>query len=84
VWALPADPLHSDKRVERISALAATPPQPTTSSSTRRLLEARRGWCDAILDSSRKGLAIEPDNPERAALWSAYRRHAKALRKRLR
>jgi hypothetical protein len=85
VWALPTDPFHADKRVARVIGLAAIAPQPAnTTSSGRRHLDARRAWCDAILDSGRKGLAIEPDDPERVALWAAYRRHAKALRKQLR
>jgi hypothetical protein len=85
VWALPADPLHSDKHTARVIALAAQ--VPTTDHMprcTRREKLARRHWCDAILSSARKGLVIEPNEPDITRLWAEYRRFAKAIRKQLR
>lgn len=64
VRAVPDDSLHSDKRVARIIALAVTAPQSgNTTSSGRRQLEARRAWCDAILDSGRKRFRTTSGGP---------------------
>lgn len=87
VWALPADPFHCDKATTRVIALASQPPVEdihTPRSANQQELRARRAWCDAILDAARKRLGVEPDDPETRRLWAEYRRHAKALRKRLR
>ncbi len=87
VWALPADPFHCDKRAARVVALASTAlaDKPGTPRIAREPgLRARRAWCDVILDAARKGLTVEPDEPDQVALWLEYRRRAKALRRRFR
>jgi hypothetical protein len=87
VWALPADPLHCNKTTARVIAVADRAPVDDTTmprSVGQQDLQARRAWCDAILDTARKGLAVEPDNPDALRRWAEYKRRAKALRRRLR
>lgn len=51
VWALPANPLHCDKKTARILQFADAP---FVSSKSRS--KAALKWCNAVLDASRKGL----------------------------
>lgn len=86
VWALPSNPFHCDKRTARIIALADHTPLPDDRirrPAGRREVQAWSTWCAAILDAARKGLAVEPNDPQTISLWAEYRRRAKALRKRL-
>jgi hypothetical protein len=73
VWALPADPLHADKRTAHVRLVgAAHAPQMTTGERrVPRGLEVVQ-WCAAILDCSRKGLGVEPASAEAVAAWKAY------------
>jgi hypothetical protein len=92
IWAIPADPLHCDKRTARV--LLIGPPvavgQGDQQSSTHSLERAARrralargshAWCAAILAASRKGLQTEPSRVEVVDLWKTYKRYAKALRR---
>jgi hypothetical protein len=82
VWALPANPLSCDKRSARVIAIAARPPVRADGRARpgrRREMQMVRAWCTAILDASRKGLAIAPDDAASAVLWAEYKRFAKAL-----
>jgi hypothetical protein len=96
VWAVPADALHSDKRVARV-VLVGSPrvPEATNSASAwrsasntrhaRRQSTLRaRAWCSVILDVGRKGLQPEPNTIEICALWEQYRRTAKLVWRALR
>jgi hypothetical protein len=92
IWAIPADPLHCDKRTARV--LLIGPPtavdrrgQKSGTRSGRRASRRRapasgaEAWCAAILAAGRKGLQTEPSRVEIADLWKSYKRHAKALRR---
>jgi hypothetical protein len=87
VWALPANALLCDKRSARVIAIEARPPvraDGRANPGSRREMQVVRAWCAAILDASRKGLAITPDDAANAALWVEYKRCAKALWRRTR
>jgi hypothetical protein len=74
VWALPADPLHTDKRTARVLLVGAPLPPVTLRSSGRQPKGANVSqWCNAILDCSRKGLSVEPASPQNLEAWRAYR-----------
>lgn len=85
VWALPPQPLHCDKRANKILLLQ----EPTAGGSRanqahtagRRDLER---WCQLILDANRKGLAVEPATSATADLWREYKQLARSLWRRLR
>jgi len=89
VWAIPADPLHCDKRVARVE-LIGTPHLPdedesegrgSASRSSDRENQRRKGvWRDLILDAGRKGLLTEPRRSDITELWRAYRQRARKLR----
>jgi hypothetical protein len=81
IWALPADPLHCDKRSMRILLVGETHGPAENTPGGRRDVG---GWYSAILAASRKGLLTDPDSPEVAAVWKAYKSLARALRRRLR
>jgi len=83
VWALPRDPLHSDKQLARILLVGeACPPE-------RRLENPRataahhdasvEAWCRLILDASRKRMSTQPDTESVRALWLEYKRLARRI-----
>lgn len=87
VWAIPADALRCDKRVNRILLMgdqravgALERPQPAGREHARRI----EAWCSAISTAGRKGLRTEPPGADVAALWKEYKRCAKAIWKGLR
>jgi hypothetical protein len=86
VWALPAQPLHCDKRTNRI--LLVEEPMAVRDDAGERLPAAggrdRERWCRVILDASRKGLEVEPASPATQELWRAYKQRARSLWKLLR
>ena len=91
VWALPATPLRCDKRstqVIRLPLANSSRPMPgLIVARGRRLSSAQvnvRSWCAAILDASRKGLAVSPPNSDATALWKAYRDQARSLMRSMR
>lgn len=86
VWAIPAQPLHCDKRDNRVR-LVGHPLLPGEGSGevTARISRSSiQQWCSAIRDAGRKGLAVEPADPAVAELWRRYRRYARDLWRRLR
>lgn len=86
VWAVPAQPLLCDKRTNRI--LLVGDPVPTSHGMSNEhvmgVLRAQELWYRLILNSSRKGLAVEPANDETCQLWAEYKRHARHLWRRMR
>jgi hypothetical protein len=95
VWAIPANALRSDKRVARIFflgdlslllqvlqprqlATAFCNPRPGTRQEHANRVKA---WSTTILNAGRKGLRIEPPAAEIVALWQAYKRCAKTIRR---
>jgi len=74
VWALPAQPLQSDKKTARILQYADAAVAPRRSSRKPGL-----AWVNAILDASRKGLRIENGSPESAVRWSDYKKAARSI-----
>ena len=86
VWALPSNPLLCDKSTARVIAMADQPVEKILPSGcmSQEELSARRAWCNAILDTARKRIPNDPDDPEVRLRWREYVRRAKALRKRLR
>ena len=87
VWGLPLSPLLADKRRASVRFLAATLPSAGPSEIPVRVPRDRTAaihqWCSYLLDASRKGLALEPQSPEVAALWRRYRDRAREVQRRL-
>ncbi len=86
VWALPADPLHCDRR--SVAAILLKP-IPVTQTRTRtsglpKRLRALVAWCTALGDCRRKGLQVSPADVETLALWRSYQQVARAIRRKLR
>ena len=91
IWAIPADPVHCDKRTMRVLLIGQ--PQPAGGSNgertrivgraPRQRASARRSdaWCTAILTATSKGLRTEPSKSEISELWKSYKRYAKELRR---
>jgi hypothetical protein len=86
VWAIPAQPLHCDKRESRVCLVGEPlPPGEASGEVTARISRPSiEQWCSAIRDAGRKGLAVEPADPAVAELWRRYRRYARDLWRRLR
>lgn len=83
VWALPRDPLHSEKRLARI-LLVGEPCPPETRHENPRATAAHHDasvedWCRLILDASRKGMKTQPDTESVQALWLEYKRLARRI-----
>ncbi len=81
VWALPRQPLHCDKRVNRILLVGEPTARPCyayleSPPSDRRNFEL---WYRLILDASRKGLSLESALPATHNLWRDYKRLARKL-----
>ena len=85
VWALPAQPLRCDKRVNCI-LLIGQPVAASSASAHQQEIDWRaiERWYRLILDGSRKGLAVEPTDLATKQLWHQYKRHAKGLWRRMR
>lgn len=86
VWAIPAQPLHCDKRDNRVRLVGEPlPPGEGSGEVKARISRASlEQWCSAIRDAGRKGLSVEPANPTVAELWRRYRRYARDLWRSLR
>jgi hypothetical protein len=86
VWGLPLS-LLADKRRASVRLLAArlssAGPSEIPLQVPRDRAKAVRLWCSYVLDASRKGLALEPQSPDVAALWRRYRDRARQVRRRL-
>ena len=85
VWALPHQPLHCDKRANRILLVEESTPEVGSASPgpVAGRHDAER-WCLLILEANRKGLAIESATPEVHVLWREYKKLAKDLWRKLR
>jgi hypothetical protein len=78
VWAIPADPLHCDKRDACVQLCKAIPLLRTPGQTLSRAKGAHiDAWCTAILNSRRKALRIQPD--ESRELWNVYLKEARRL-----
>ena len=73
VWALPAQPLISNKKTARILQFSDKPLVPSRAGA-RPLV-----WCNAILDASRKGLRIDGGSAESAVRWAEYKKTARNI-----
>jgi hypothetical protein len=74
VWALPALPLICNKKTARILQFANAP-----CIFSRDHRQQSLGWCNAILDASRKGLQIEGEFPNSADQWREYKKVARVI-----
>jgi hypothetical protein len=83
VWAIPADPLHCDKRNARVLLAGAprpvVPVEPGLQHKRRAHSSDLHAWCIAIRMAGRKGLQTEPQGIDIADLWKAYKQRAKEL-----
>ena len=82
VWALPANPYRCKKSevfAIAISAIEVSPPKRCLNRRPRLTDDVFR-WCNAILNSSRKGLRPDPDDGTVMKLWSEYVRVAHQIR----
>ncbi len=83
VWALPSNPLHCSKITACIRLLTHIAPQLLSADDFRAVRRARDSaidsWCQIILNSSRKGLRLEPDTQSARYLWSSYTRLARRI-----
>jgi len=83
VWAIPCYPLLADRTTERI-LLVGSPHFPKRMVSPQRdfrSVNSLRRWCDAVLDCSRKRLALEPSEVSVVSCWQAYKQMAKQIRR---
>jgi hypothetical protein len=86
VWALPGDPIHSDKRAIRLVLLNAQKPIPCAVHKGRTK-DADRDlwrWASVINDAGRKHLEPATDTEEVESLWRSYRSLAKQLWRKMR
>jgi hypothetical protein len=74
VWALPALPLICNKKTARILQFADVP-----CIFSRDHRQKSLGWCNVILDASRKGLEIEGKFPNSDARWREYKKVARGI-----
>jgi hypothetical protein len=74
VWALPAQPLICDKKTARILQFSNAPLALPECNAWPPL-----GWCNAILDASRKGLRIDNASPDSTAQWIEYKKAARDI-----
>ena len=84
VWALPAQPLHGDKRRDRIllvGELLAPTTMPRGSSEWGASGGDVERWYQMILNAGRKGLAVEPESWATDQLWRSYKQLARRLRR---
>jgi hypothetical protein len=94
---MPADILHCDKRNAKLLFVGDRNRLHTLQPGQRGIVlsnanpDARReydrsvvAWCTAILDTTRKGLQIEPPGDDIAELWRAYRGCARSIWRSLR
>ncbi len=88
VWAIPADPLRSDKRVARIRLIGTAhypggehvpDGAPRSRAAVRESGRRDNAWRNLILSAGRKGLLTEPQSVETAELWRAYKKRARAM-----
>ena len=83
VWALPVNPYQCTKSEVFAIAISAIEVSPLMGYLRRRLRLTDEVflWCNAILNSSRKGLRPDPDDGTVMKLWSEYVRTARQMRR---
>lgn len=85
VWALPSDPLHTDKTYAKVLQLGNGPVElshvPVAGREGRRSTEL---WISLLLDARRKGLSLDSMDPGSLALWRSYCAAARFLGRRIR
>ena len=83
VWALPAQPLHGDKRRDRILMVGEPLAAHNDAGGRQRsgTDDDVKRWYQMILNASRKGLAVEPESLATDQLWRSYKQLARRLRK---
>ena len=83
IWALPADPLHSNKKTTHILYVAGTEPADPAPCYGRASRERPSPdvvrWCHLILDANRKGMTTAPDTESVRTLWRSYTGLARQL-----
>jgi hypothetical protein len=81
VWALPADPLHADKRTARIMPANSLQRvrMASVDISSRAAKRAVFTWCAAINEAGCKRLALAIEDVNAVVLWQEYRRAAKKI-----
>jgi hypothetical protein len=80
IWAVPQNPLRSDKASARVMLLKESAPA-SQAGADRQSHPSRavRQWCTAILDCCRKGLDVDPPEDNARRLWRSYRDAARHL-----
>ena len=83
VWALPINPYQCKKSEVFAIAISTIEVSPLVGYLRRRLrlTDEVFHWCNAILNSSRKGLRPDPDDRTVMKLWSEYVRAARQIRR---
>ena len=83
VWALPAQPLQSDKRRDRILLVGELLAAHNDAGGPQRAGSGGdlERWYQMILNAGRKGLAVEPESWATDQLWRSYKQLARRLRK---
>jgi hypothetical protein len=84
VWALPADPVHADKRSARLVALNHLEPTALAKDKDRTTGHAVKQWLKTIKDTGRKQLEFAVDDDEAKVLWRRYVSVAKQLWRKMR
>jgi hypothetical protein len=79
VWALPAQPLSSNKKTARVLQFGnAAPVKP---EKDKKRTKAELAWSAVILEAARKGLRIESADAGAAACWGKYKSVARNIRR---
>lgn len=80
-WALPMDPLHCDRSLQRVLLVKpVAPDRCVASKSTGRAAPSSvLQWCYAIRNCQRKRLAVSPDDAASERLWKEYAAVAKTI-----
>ena len=83
VWALPAQPLHGDKRRDRILLVGELLAPHDDAGGQQRAGSGGdvERWYQMILNAGRKGLAVEPESWATGQLWRSYKQFARRLRR---
>ena len=81
VWALPDQPLHGDKRRDRILLVGEPLAAQNDAGGKQQVWSGGdvECWYQMILNAGRKGLAVEPGSWATEQLWRSYRQLARRL-----
>jgi hypothetical protein len=82
IWALPTQPLHCDKELNRILLVGGlVGPGTNLVHIGRKNNRAIQLWCGLIVEAGQKGLSVSPETPAARELWNQYKRRARELRR---